>query len=115
MDDRLEKALAFSKYRVTIENRRKALKRRYEAMTVVHYNNGMFVADQTTIAFVAVLLSSGHKDAVVIDARDAPIDVDDLAEFRDKLLNAYFEATNEYATEMKRLAVARDVKKAMDW
>ena len=115
MDERLEKALAFSKYRVTVENRRKALRRRFETMLVVHKNNGMFRADQDTISFVEALVSNGHKDAVMIDTKLNPIDVDDLEAFRDELLNAYFAATNEYSAEMKKLAKARDVKKAMDW
>jgi len=115
MDERLEKALAFSKYRVTIENRRKALKRRFETMLVVHNNNGMFCADPATIAFVKTLVDAGHADAIVIDTKSVPIQIDALKAFYEELENAYFEATNEYSTEMKKLATARDVKKAMEW
>ncbi|SRR6056297_1025297 len=115
MDERLEKALAFSKYRATIENRRKALLRRFETMQVVHQDNGMFLADQATISFVEALISQGHKDAVLIDQKSRPIQINDLSAFRDKLFNTYFEATNEYQTEYQKLAKARDVKKAMEW
>lgn len=115
MDERLEKALAFSKYRVTIENKRKALKRRFETMLVVHENNGMFRADQSTISFVASLLSDAHNDAILIDTKSLPIEIDNLNELYSKLMSAYFEATNEYSTEMKKLSIARNVKKAMDW
>ena len=115
MDERLERALAFSKYRMTIENRRKALARRFETMTIVHMNNGMFQADQSTISFVTTLINAGHSDAVLIDARGNPIDIDNLADLKEELLNAYFAATNELSSEMKKLAKARDVKKAMDW
>jgi hypothetical protein len=115
MDERLEKALAFGKYRMTVENRRRALQRRFESMTVVHHNNGMFQADQETIAFVDALLRAKHKDAVLIDIKQNPVEIDDLKEFRDTLMNAYFAATNEYSSEMKKLKKARDVKKAMDW
>lgn len=115
MDERLERALSFSKYRITIENRRKALRRRFETMIVVHKNNGMFTADSETLAFVDALINSGHNDAVLIDLKANPIDVNDLKEFKEELITKYFEATNEYSTEMKKLAKARDVKKAMDW
>lgn len=115
MDERLEKALAFGKYRMTIENRRKALKRRFESMLVVHHNNGMFLADQDTISFVSTLIDSGHNDAVLIDVKTNPIEIEDLGAFREDLINAYFTATNEYSSEMKKLKKARDVKKAMDW
>lgn len=115
MDERLEKALAFAKYRTTIENRRKALLRRFESMLVVHKDNGMFRADQETIAFVTSLIDIGHNDATLIDSKMNPVEIDDLEKFREELVNAYFAATNEFSAEIKKLAKARDVKKAMDW
>lgn len=115
MDDRLERALAFSNYRATVENRRTALKRRFNSMLVVHYNNGMFRATQETISFVAALLANGHQDAIVVDLNENPVQIDNLTEFKDALMNAYFEATNEYSTEMQKLKKARNVKKVMDW
>lgn len=115
MDERLEKALAFSKYRVTIENRKKALRRRFETMLVVHKNNGMFRADPETVGFIIALLNEGHEDAILIDIKQNPVEIDDLVAFKDELLNTYFTASNEYMSELKKLAKARDVKKAMDW
>lgn len=115
MDERLENALAFSQYRATIENRRVALERRFDSMTTIHHNNGMFSADKNTIAFVAALIDGGHKDAVLLDDKNNPIDIDDLKLFQTTLMDAYFAATNEYSSEMKKLKKARDVKKAMNW
>jgi|SRR6056297_1780088 len=115
MDERLEKALAFGKYRYTIENRRKALQRRFDSMLTVHHKNGMFIANQETIAFVDALINQGMKDSILIDIKKVPVEVDDLKAFQQELVNAYFMATNEYSSEMKKLAKARDVKKAMDW
>lgn len=115
MDERLEKALSFSDYRTTINNRKAAIRRRFETMLVVHYNNGMFIASKTTVAFVQALLSLGQKDSIIIDENGQPVDVTDLVEFQEKLLHAYHTATNEYSTEMKKLAKARNVKSAMEW
>jgi hypothetical protein len=115
MDERLEKALAFSNYRITIENKRIALKRRFASMLVVHNNNGMFAADAATISFVAALIDAGYTDSVLIDQKNAPIEVADLVTFKAELIDTYYKATNEYASEMKKLSKARDVKKAMDW
>lgn len=115
MDERLEKALTFSNYRITIENKRVALKRRFETMLVVHNNNGQFLADAATISLVAVLLDAGHNEGVLIDQKSMPVEVDDLTTFKTTLLDAYYKATNEYVTEMKKLSKARTVKKAMDW
>jgi len=115
MDERLEKALAFGKYRASIENRRKAIQRRFETMLIVHHNNGMFHADMQTISFITTLVDEGHEHAIVIDTKMNPIDIDDLKGFRNILLNAYFAATNEFSDEIKKLAKARDVRKAMEW
>ena len=115
MDERLEKALAFSNYRTTIENRRKAIKRRFNTMMTVHFNNGMFKSDKETIGFVQALIESGHETATLLDERQNPIDITNMAEFKESLINTYFSAMNEYSTEMRKLATARNVKKAMDW
>lgn len=115
MDERLEKALTFSNYRITIENKRIALKRRFETMLVVHCNNGVFNADAATISFVSVLIADDNTDGVLLDQKDRPIEITNLAGFKADLMDAYYKATNEYASEMKKLAKARDVKKAMDW
>jgi len=115
MDERLERALAFGNYRITIENRRKAIVRRFENMLTVYHHNGMFVANQETIAFVDTLIRQNHKDAILLDSKNNPIEIDDLVAFRDVLFDAYFAATNEYLTEVRKLKKARDVKKAMDW
>jgi hypothetical protein len=115
MDERLEKALAFSNYRITIENKRIALKRRFETMLVVHHNNGQFTADAVTISFVTAMIAEGNTDMVLLDQKNMPVSIDDTDTFKTMLLEAYYTATNEYASEMKKLSQARDVKKAMDW
>jgi hypothetical protein len=115
MDERLEKALAFSNYRITIENRKKAIKRRYSAMSVLHYENGTFLSDASTISFVNALLTAGHNDAIILDEHLKPINIQNLSEFKEKLIENYFEATNEYSNEINKLNKARDVKRAMDW
>ena len=115
MDERLEKALAFSNYRITIENRRKAIKRRYAAMSVLHYNNGTFMSDASTISFVDALINAGNDNALILDENERAINIEDLKDFRARLLDTYFAAINEYATETSKLAKVRDVKKAMDW
>lgn len=116
MDERLEKALAFSNYRITIENRRIALKRRFESMLCIYYNKGMFYADEKTIGFVSTMIQSGHTtDIVILDANLIPIDIDDLLVFKELLMDAYFTATNKYSSEMKKLNKARNIKKVLDW
>ena len=52
MDDRLEKALEFSNYRMTIENQKKNLKIRMETQQTFMYKKGTWRADQLLISFV---------------------------------------------------------------
>jgi hypothetical protein len=115
MDDRLEKALAFSQYRKSIENRKKALTRRFKNMLVVNHTNSTFCADAATIGFVTALLADGHTESILVDDRGNTVQIDDLADLKTNLMSAYFAATNEYSIEMAKLAKARNVKKAMDW
>jgi hypothetical protein len=84
-------------------------------MLVVHHTNGVFCADSATIGFVAVLISDGHTDSILVDSRGNTVQIDDLADLKTNLMSAYFAATNEYSIEMAKLAKARNVKKAMDW
>ena len=115
MDERLERALEFSNYRITIENQRANIKRRYDTMIVVHHNNGSFKADSETISFVSALIQAKTKSAVILDQKGNPIEIEDLKVFLDGLIEAYHQATNEFLGEHKKLARARNIKKAMNW
>ena len=115
MDERLEKALEFSNYRVTIENQRANLKRRFEAMLVVHHENASFTANAETIAFVKALIDSGNTEAVILDSKESPVEIDELEKFLETLIETYHRATNEYIVESRKLARARNIKKAMNW
>ena len=52
MDDRLERALDFSNFRLTLHNQKQSAKQRAENMLQVQYSNSLFKADQTLINFV---------------------------------------------------------------
>lgn len=115
MDERLERALEFANYRITIENQKATAQRRLNTMLVFHYNNGVFSADSTTISFVAALIAAGIQTSIVLDNKNNPIEIENLKEFQDQLISTYHIALNEYATEHQKLARARNIKKAMDW
>lgn len=115
MDERLERALEFSNYRITIENQRTNIKRRFETMLVVHYENGAFRATAELISFVDTLQRTDNNSAVILDSKDNPIEIQDLKEFQSKLIESYHQATNEYLNEYRKLARARNIKSAMNW
>jgi len=115
MDERLEKALEFANYRTTLSNQKRNIRSRMQVLQSVQYKTGSFVADEKTISFVDALLRSDKKNAIVIDTKENPIEIDDLSEFKDSLISAYTEASNEYKIQMDKIKKARNIKKIMDW
>lgn len=115
MDERLEKALEFANYRMTLGNQKRNVKTRMQILQTVHYKSGTFNADAPTIAFINALLQNNKKSAIIVDNNDNPIEIEDLSDFQDTLIGAYTESTNEYKTQVDKINRARSVKKLMDW
>ena len=114
MDERLEKALEFSNYALTINNQKRNIRNRVAQLQIVHYLGGVFIANHETIAFIKTLLDMDKKSAIVIDSRQNPITVKSLKELMDNV-DAYTSATTEFDIENERLKKARNIKKIMDW
>lgn len=115
MDERLERALEFANYRITLSNQKRNIRTRMQILQTVHYANGSFIADPSTIGFINALITTGKKSSIVIDTKDSPIQIDDLSEFLDILIEAYTEASNEYKVQIDKINKARNIKKLMDW
>ena len=45
MDERLQKALEFSNYTLTLNNQKRNIKNRVQQLQLVHHGSGVFVAD----------------------------------------------------------------------
>lgn len=116
MDERLEKALEFSNYTLTLNNQKRNIKNRVAQLQLVHHQAGVFIADQETIAFVKTLIDMEKtKDIVLIDSKDNPVRIGDLKELLDKLVDQYISATQEYDVEYQKLRKSRSIKTIMDW
>ena len=115
MDERLEKALEFANYRITLGNQKRTLKQRTQVLQTVHYSKGVFFADHVTISFVKTLLDSGKTDSIIVDTKENPIHIEDLKEFLDTLISSYTEAMNEYKVQSDKIKKARNIKALMDW
>ena len=115
MDERLEKALEFSNYALTINNQKRNIRNRVAQLQIVHYSGGAFVANHETIAFIKALIDLKHKSSVVIDSLNNPITVKSLKDLLEKLVDAYTNATTEFNIENEKLKKARNIKKIMDW
>ena len=115
MDERLEKALEFANYRITLGNQKRTLKQRTQVLQTVHYSKGVFFADHVTISFVKTLLDSGKEDSIIVDTKENPIHIENLKEFLDTLISVYTEAMNEYKVQSDKIKKARNIKSLMDW
>tara|TARA_Y200000002_G_C22542217_1_gene604506 strand:- start:311 stop:658 length:348 start_codon:yes stop_codon:yes gene_type:complete len=115
MDERLEKALEFANYRITLGNQKRTLKQRIQVLQTVHQSKGVFYADAITIGFVKALVDSGKESSVLIDSKQNPVEIENLQEFLDTLLSAYTEAMNEYKVQSDKITKSRNIKSLMDW
>ena len=109
MDERLEKALEFSKYRIALVNRKEDLKIKVNNLLLYAHNGGMFRVSQELISFVKLVLDQGKLRVVLIDDNKNPIEIIDLQKFFDDIFSRYFEATNLYHAEYSKLRAARSV------
>ena len=65
MDERLEKALEFSNYALTINNQKRNIRNRVAQLQIVHYLGGVFIANHETIAFIKTLLDMEKKTCLL--------------------------------------------------
>ena len=115
MDERLQKALEFSNYNLTITNQKRNIKNRVYQLQIVHYGGGVFLANPETISFVKTLVDMDHNSAVIIDNKENPITVKDCKELLQKLVDAYISSTQEYDVEYEKIKKARNIKSVMGW
>lgn len=116
MDERLEKALHFSNYMVTLNNQKRVLKERFREQTVYYHLGGQFTVSKELMTFVSMLIEQGNDtDIVLVDDNETPIMVKDLSEFQADILNTYFTAANEYHAEYEKLRKNRSVEKLVEF
>lgn len=114
MDERLEKALEFSNYMITLNNQRKLIQEKFQEQSIHYYNGGKFSVTRDLVAFVQSLISLNQTGTILIDDNDIPIEVEDLEVFARDLYSTYFEAANEYLTEYNKIKTNRSVKGLID-
>ena len=110
MDERLEKALEFSNYMITLNNQRKLIQEKFQEQSIHYYNGGKFAVTRDLIAFIQSLISLNQTSTILIDDNDIPVEVDDLQQFATDLYSTYFEAANTYLTEYNNIKKNRSVE-----
>jgi hypothetical protein len=115
MDDRLQTALDFSKYRQTLAIQRRLLKEKLQAKLTYGTAGGIFHIDHSLIAFVQLCIDQGRVSGIpLIDTNENPILIDDLIKFRDAIFDRYFSASFEYMSEYDAIKKSRTVEKLVD-
>lgn len=114
MDERLEKALEFSNYMITLNNQKRMLTEKYYQNLIHYYKGGQFSVTQGLISFCQTLVSNDQDDAVLIDDNNTPILIDNIEDFTLEILNVYFTASNEYLSEFNILKSSRTVEKLVN-
>lgn len=116
MDERLQKALEFSNYMVTLNNQKRMLKEKFKEDTVYYFNGGQFTLTKDLITFVSMLVERDNtEDIVLIDDNETPILVSDLEDFLTDIIDVYFSAANYYHASYKDLMKKRSVNKLIDY
>jgi len=113
MDDKLNKAIEFSNYRLTLNTQLEQLKSKTQSYLKYATNGGIFTIDKSLITFVKLLISEEYDEAVLLDDNDVPIQIQ-TQDFFDEIMSRYFEVVNEYHEGYEKIRKARNVKSILD-
>jgi predicted transglutaminase-like protease len=115
MDERLEKALEFSNYMVTLNNQKRVIRHQYQEQIVYYFNGGQFTVTKELVTFVNMLVEKDNtNDIVLVDDNETPILIPDLENFLSDIIDQYFTAANTYYTEYQKLLKNRSTKKLVE-
>lgn len=110
MDERLEKALEFSNYSITMSNQIRNLQEQFDEDIMCYINGGQFSATQERITFCSLMSDRGIVSLTLLDDNKTPILISNLSEFLDQLCDTYFSATNTFQTEHDTLKKNRNIQ-----
>lgn len=116
MDERLDKALKFSNYMVTLNNQKRIIKEKYFEDLLYFSGGCQFTVTKELITFVGLLIERGNDtDIVLTDDNDIPAKIEDLNKFYADILDTYFTASNNYHTKYEELRKNRSVEKLVNY
>jgi len=114
MDERLEKALDFSNYMITLENQKRILKEQYQNNIIFYFGGGQFTVTQQLLSFCQSLIQLEQSSTILIDDNDIPVEIEDLKNFTNNVVNVYWKAANTYLIEYNKLRSNRTIEGIID-
>jgi hypothetical protein len=115
MDERLEKALDFSNYMLTLSNQKRLLAEKYQESLIHFYSGSQFTISRELITFVSAMASAEQDEIVITDDNNIPCLIKDVAVFYNEIINKYTISSNEYYTAYLKLKTSRSVEKLVDY
>lgn len=112
--ERLEKALDFSNTMQTFNLNKNNLKVKTQNLLNYSTNGGTFNIDQSLIGFMHMIVTSGKKEAILLDKNDVPIKINNTEKFLEDISSLYFEAINEYYNDYQKLRSSRKIEKVLE-
>lgn len=111
MDSKLEKALEFTNYHLTLEKEKHQAKESFNGSCVFYKNKGTFRISPNLITFCKTLIDVNQsQNIVLIDENEDPILIENLTEFYDQILEIYLFESNSYYQKHSSLTRKRSVE-----
>lgn len=111
MDDRLNKALEFANYRLTLQVQRQNIEARVSAALIFSHQNAIFTATQTLIAFADYKVRTPDAPMYADDNSGNTIKIENPAEFLKQASETYDAAMALKQAEQQKLKAARSTAK----
>ena len=115
MDERLEKALDFSNYMLTLNNQKRLLAEKYQESLIHFYSGSQFTITRELITFVSIMVSAEQDEIIITDDNNIPCMVENLEDFYSEIINKYTTASNDYHSAYLKLKTNRSVEKLVDY
>ena len=115
MDERLEKALDFSNYMLTLNNQKRLLAEKYQESLIHFYSGSQFTITRELITFVSTMVHAEQDEIIITDDNGIPCMVEDLSVFYVHIMDIYTTSSNDYHTQYLKLKQSRSVEKLVNY
>ena len=116
MNERLQKALDFANFKLTLHNQKQNIVNTINDKLIFYENKGKFTADKKMIAYVNAIASNFPRDKsiVLLDDNNNPIKILNLKKFLKDMVELHKKTMEEFYIEYEKLSKSRNIKKLLN-